>query len=211
MMSTGMTTSALDWGVASRPLPGQTASGDIHVVQPVDGGVLVGVVDALGHGEDAAVAARLAAETLCRHAAEPIPALIERCHRALMGTRGIVMSVAFFDVAHRTMTWLGVGDVEGVLVLADPGSVPSRTGLASRGGIVGANLPPARPWVIPVSAGDTLIFTTDGIRGESTIGPALQGTAQQIANLILSRGFKGTDDGLVLVARVRDDAGGART
>jgi len=206
MTPTGVTTAGLEWGVASRALPGQTATGDLHVVQSVDGGVLVGVVDALGHGEDAEATARIAVETLCRHAGEPIPALIERCHRTLIGTRGIVVSVAFFDAVQRTMTWLGVGDVEGVLVLADPSSVPSRTGLASRGGIVGANLPPARPWVIPVSTGDTLIFTTDGIRGESTIGPVLHGTAQQIADLILSRGFKGTDDGLVLVARFRDEA-----
>jgi len=202
---TGAFTPAIDWGVASRALPGESATGDLHVVEPIAGGVLVGVLDALGHGGEAAATARIAAETLIRDARLPMQMLIEQCHKALIGTRGVVLSLAIFDVAQSTMTWLGVGDVEGVLVLADPEAVPKHTGLATRGGIVGATLPSARPWVIPVSAGDTLIFTTDGIRSGSTAGLTLGGTPQQIADLILSRGFKGTDDALVLVARFGDE------
>src|SRR5690349_16912748 len=111
----------LDWGVAARALPGERASGDLHLVETFPGGVLVAVVDALGHGEEAAIAAQLAVATLAKHAAEPVDALMQRCHLALRRkTRGVVMSLASFDAAERTMTWLGVGNVEGFVYAADP-------------------------------------------------------------------------------------------
>src|SRR5256885_13268215 len=84
----------IEWGVASLALPGEAESGDRHLVKPVGTGVLVAVVDGLGHGAEAAAAAQAAVAALERHATEsPVP-LIERCHRALQGTRGVVMSVA---------------------------------------------------------------------------------------------------------------------
>src|SRR2546427_4142817 len=77
----------IEWGVASLALPGEAESGDRHLVKPVGTGVLVAVVDGLGHGAEAAAAAQAAVAALERHATEsPVP-LIERCHRALQGTR----------------------------------------------------------------------------------------------------------------------------
>jgi hypothetical protein len=192
----------LEWGVAERALPGEAASGDSYVVESFSGSVLVGVVDALGHGEGAAATARVAAETLRMHASDPIQFLVKRCHDALLGTRGAVMSLAAFGT-DGMMTWLGVGDIEGVLVFADPSAVPTHVVLTTLGGTTGVRLPSIRPWVIPVSPGDTLIFTTDGIRSGLATSIAVPGTAQRLADQILARGFKGTDDALVLVARVR--------
>jgi len=61
--------SAIEWGVASRALPGQPASGDINVVKSFTDGVLIAALDGLGHGEEAATAAAVAAATLETHAA----------------------------------------------------------------------------------------------------------------------------------------------
>src|SRR5438552_14842308 len=73
----------IEWGVASLALPGEAESGDRHLVKPVGTGVLVAVVDGLGHGAEAASAAKAAVAALERHASEsPVP-LLERCHRAL--------------------------------------------------------------------------------------------------------------------------------
>src|SRR5437867_365164 len=47
------------WAVATLALEGERESGDLHLVQPVTDGVLIAVVDGLGHGEEAAAAARL--------------------------------------------------------------------------------------------------------------------------------------------------------
>jgi phosphoserine phosphatase RsbX len=86
----------IDWAVAARPLAGQSVSGDRHAVAPFPAGALVGVIDGLGHGEEAAVAAAIAVATLTAHAHEPVISLLKRCHEQLKGTRGVVMSVASF-------------------------------------------------------------------------------------------------------------------
>ena len=189
------------WGVATLALAGEAESGDLHVVRPVDHGVLVGVVDGLGHGAEAALAARKAVAALDGHAAESLPQLLQRCHEALHGTRGVVMSVAVFSAIARSLTWLGVGNVEGVLLSTDAGRRSSRDSLVTRGGIVGSELPELRPHVVPVSPGDTMIFATDGVRSGFADGVSADASPQQLADDILARYGKGTDDALVLVAR----------
>src|SRR5690349_17718969 len=85
---------ALDWGVSWRALPGERESGDLHIVKTFATGILVGAVDGLGHGPEAAVAARAAVSVLEEHAEEPLIPLVKRCHEALRRTRGVVLSIA---------------------------------------------------------------------------------------------------------------------
>lgn len=190
-----------DVGIASQPLTGEATSGDLHIVELCEGGALIGAVDALGHGEEAALTARLAVDIVIAHADEPLHVLVNRCHRALVGTRGAVMSLAKFDWVERSMQWIGVGDVEGVLFFADPQLQPSTTTLVTRGGIIGGRLPPSRSWVIPISTGDTLMFATDGIRMGSATHISPVEAPQHVADHTLARYAKGTDDALVVVAR----------
>src|SRR5213593_3297932 len=89
-------TALIEWGVATLALPGESQSGDLHLVKQLGTGALVAVVDGLGHGAEAASAAKAAVAALERHATESPAPLLERCHRALKGTRGAVMSVAVF-------------------------------------------------------------------------------------------------------------------
>jgi len=200
----------IDWGVAASALPGQAQSGDLHLVKPVATGVLVAVVDGLGHGTEAATAARTAVNTLDEHASESVLALLERCHVALKGSRGVVMSLAFANRHQNALTWAGVGNVDCMLfhVNAAPPAKPTRVGLVTRGGIVGSELPEVRAQVVPLARGDVLILATDGIREGFSDGLQFEAPPQQLAEHILSQHGKGTDDALVLVARYR---GGTRT
>jgi serine phosphatase RsbU (regulator of sigma subunit) len=191
----------LEWGVAAAALPGQTDCGDRHVVQAFAGGVLVAVIDAIGHGAEAAQVAGLAAGVLERHAAKPVHALLLECHARLRGSRGAAISVASFDQRSHTMAWLGVGNVNGILVQAGARPKPRPKSLLVRGGMVGDHLPGLEFSGIPVERGDMLIMTSDGIRSPFTA--ALRGKLepQQLAERI-QRGYaKATDDSLVLVAR----------
>jgi phosphoserine phosphatase RsbX len=202
-------TALIEWGVAASTLPGERESGDLHLVKAVERGVLVAVIDGLGHGSEAASAALAAVAALDRHADESPLALLQRCHRALHGTRGVVMSLASFDHAARTVSWVGVGNVEGRLLFADGAerSVRLRGSLVTRGGILGSELPRVQLQTLPVAVGDTLIFATDGIKEGFTDGLPVEVTPQQLADHILARSGKGTDDALVLVARYRGDSG----
>lgn len=200
----------IEWGVAALTLPGETYSGDLYLVKGVSGGALVAVVDGLGHGEEAATAARTAVATLEQHADDTVAALLERCHWALKGTRGVVMSVAHIDPHERALTWAGVGNVEALLIHGAPAprAAAGRTSLVTRGGIVGSELPPVRAQRLPLATGDLLLLATDGVREGFVDGLPLDGPAQRLADQILARHQKGTDDALVLVARYRRYRGG---
>jgi serine/threonine protein phosphatase PrpC len=201
MASPARDTLLLDWGVATLALAGQTESGDLHLVKATPEGALVAVVDGLGHGQEAAAAAQIAVRTLEQFAEEPPLSLVERCHAALKGTRGVVMSIACFDARREALTWLGVGNVEGVVQHANWAARSARVSLITRGGIIGSELPAVQAAVLPVRAGDTLVFATDGIRSGFSDEISDRDQPQRLADQFLARFGKGTDDALVLVAR----------
>jgi len=111
------------------------------------------------------------------------------------------MSLASFNGRDNTMTWLGVGNVEAMLLRADAAASPRRENVLLRSGVVGCQLPALRAAIIPVMRGDVLVFATDGIGGHFAEEVILSDPPQRIAEHILARCAKGTDDALVLVAR----------
>ncbi len=189
------------WGVASRPQPGREISGDLHLVKPLANGVLLAALDGIGHGDEAAAAARAAVEVLEQRPASPLRLLVGFCHTALTRTRGVVMTLAFLDPLASTLTWLGVGNVEALLVRADPAAKPGAERVLLRSGLVGFQLPKLRESVVPICAGDLLIFATDGIGPGFSRGWERRTPSQEIADHIMERHFRGTDDALVLVVR----------
>lgn len=193
----------IDWGAAGLSLAGETRSGDAYVVKTWEKRFLAAVIDGLGHGNQAADAAAVAAGILTGPAPNPddLVSLMSQCHESLLRTRGVVLSLALFDAANHAMTWLGVGNVEGLLFHAAPQANPARESLLRRGGVVGYQMPPLRPSTIPVSRGDLLIFSTDGIRSgfEKEVNPEI--APRQIADMILENYRKKEDDALVLVVR----------
>src|SRR5438552_9195481 len=134
--STTISNSLIAWGVATRALPGQRISGDMHLVQPVDKGFLLAAVDGLGHGEEAKVAAKAAVAVLENHAAEPLVTLFRRCHECLSKTRGVVMTVARLEPGAGRLTWMGVGNVEAILLRADSRSKTHADRVILRSGLV---------------------------------------------------------------------------
>lgn len=195
----------VEWGEAGSALEAGV-SGDLLVVAGFEDGTLVAVLDGLGHGVEANAASRAAARVLRSYAAEPVTVLLERCHEALRGTRGAVMTLASFDARTSSMTWAAVGNVDAILLRADRTVQPRREALAPRGGVVGYQLPPLRATTLPVSRGDTLILATDGLRTAFTTGADVPGTPSEVARSLLERFARGNDDALVAVVRYRGSA-----
>jgi serine/threonine protein phosphatase PrpC len=205
-----LTARLIETGVAGRALDGQASSGDLCVVKPIPAGALVAVIDGLGHGEEAAAAAARAVWTLERHADESVIALVRRCHEALRGTRGAVMSLASFSARDSTVTWMGVGNVDGRLLRSRDRRRDAKESLLLRGGVVGVQLPPLGAAVLPVAAGDVLILATDGIHREFERAVNPEASPQAIADCILAGHRRATDDALVLVTRYRGEAPAVR-
>lgn len=216
MDTTSGTCQYIDWAVAAETLAGQVGRGDQFLVHPLLRGVLLAVVDGVGHGEAAVAAAALAITTLRTHGPESVVQLIQRCHERLKNTRGVVMSVASIRGQDSSVTWVGVGDVEGLLVrMVASHARPVRESLPLRGGVVGYQLPPLRATTVTVTPGDLLVFATDGVRNSFVQEPLLYNPLlrqmadgpRQLATQLLGAYGKATDDALVLVARYRGDTG----
>jgi len=193
--------SLIEWSIAEEMLPGQKQSGDRYVVKNLPQGALLAVVDGIGHGEDAAHSAELAVSALNGSEALSPISLLRRCQQRLQGTRGAVLSMAWFSPADDTMTWLGVGNVAGVLLRREGYGIARQESLLLRAGTVGAQLPYVSASVLPVSYGDTLIVATDGIRSEFADALNINASTQEIARHIIENHWRKIDDGLVLVGR----------
>lgn len=191
----------VEWGIAMRALGDSEESGDQCLVVPFPNGALVAAIDGLGHGSKAAEASKAALSVLKSYAQEPPALLLKLCHEELKRTRGAVISLASFDALAGTMTWIGVGNVKGLLLSSNGQGGMAREWLLLRGGVVGYNLPNLYPAVLPVRAGDTLVFATDGLRSIFAEELKLGEPPQQMADRILSGYFRGTDDALVVVVR----------
>ena len=191
---------AIAWGVAGRPFPGEHESGDLHVATDLPDGLLLAVIDGLGHGSAAAEAARLAAATLQAHASETLSEAVRSCDAALKGSRGVVLTVVRIGV-DGTLAWVGVGDAAGVLWRRSGSGFSIRSMAPHGDGLLGSHLPPLHEKQISLLEDDLLVLCSDGIVDAAQWTPALLDNPTRAAEAILVEQGREDDDALVLVAR----------
>ncbi len=195
------------WAVAQQPKSGETSSGDAALVLEMPQGCLLAVTDALGHGEEAELVASRANEALRRRAPGTVLQLLDSCNEALRMTRGAAMSLAWVHYGDNTLTWLGVGNVNGILLRAGAAGEGSREYLLCRAGIVGVQIPPPYAAMTSIAPDDVLLLYTDGIdpnriaRFSDRLMPP-----DRAAPLLLRECAVSHDDALVLVARYAGQA-----
>jgi phosphoserine phosphatase RsbX len=191
----------VEWGVATRCRRGEATSGDLAVVHLRPEGALVAAIDGLGHGGEAARAARTAGQVVRERPSQDLVRLVERCHRALRDTRGAAISLAFISPVKSTMTWLGVGNVEGRVLSSERSAARPKSSLALGSGVLGHELPSVRTATLDVRPGDLLVLATDGIEVAFADSLDTSGSAQTITERILDVHWKPTDDALVVAVR----------
>jgi anti-sigma regulatory factor (Ser/Thr protein kinase) len=188
----------LSVGAASRPIAPQEPNGDSFVLKRWDGGLLVGVIDGLGHGEGAHRAAMAAKEYVGSHYDRPIPSIFEGTERACRGTRGVVMALARFDAAAETVTIGSVGNIAIKSESAADLSVVPRRGVLGNGG--------PDP-VLTEGAWDPsglLVMFSDGVVSHWGLADHVglfEEPATVIARKLLEEYGKDHDDGTVLVVK----------
>jgi phosphoserine phosphatase RsbX len=199
----------IEWAAKARPRPGENICGDRLIAVDVDGtGALIGVLDGLGHGAEAAEAAKRGVDVLRSRRTEPLDVLIHRCHSALSGTRGAAMTLARIDYRSDTLSWIGIGNVAADLVAKHPGGVEVRSSARLAGGIVGYRIPETlTPQEVPIRPGDLMVMASDGIVEDHLDDIDFSASSLTIADQILHRHIKGNDDALVLAARHRGASG----
>lgn len=191
----------IEWGIATRCRLGEATSGDLGVVRLLPEGALVAGIDGLGHGREAARAARRAAAVMRADPCQDLVRLVQRCHSALRGTRGAAITAAFVSACDGCMSWLGVGNVEGRVLSGDPAATRAKGSLALGRGVPGHELPALRTATVSVQPGDVLLLATDGVDAGFADSLELSGSTQAISDRIVADHWKRADDALVIVVR----------
>jgi hypothetical protein len=195
----------IEWATAGRPRPGEDVCGDQSIALEIGAtAVLFGVLDGLGHGAPASEAATCGVKVLRRNPSEPLDVLIRHCHRALAGTRGAAMTLARIDFDADTVSWIGIGNVAAALVAKSPSGVDIRSSALLTGGIVGYRLPETLlTQNISSWHGNLLVIASDGIDESHLDSIDFAAPTKVIADEILRKHGKDSDDALVLAARHR--------
>ncbi|MEN9935580.1 MAG: hypothetical protein RLZZ387_2159 [Chloroflexota bacterium] len=189
---------SIEWGAVCRAKQGQQTSGDTYLVHDQGAGrTLVSVIDGLGGGEEAARAARIAEALYRERADHPLQDLVRQSHTALHATRGAVASLLRLDEPGRAMTYVGVGNI-GAHVYSRQPIKP-----ISKNGILGYRLPTLLELRYSYEPGDIFVLFSDGVSSQFGQDPLIdiRQPPQQVAEQILARYGKHTDDATVLVVR----------
>ena len=192
--------SRLDVGVSKRSLATGQECGDACLVRAEPSSMLLAVADGIGHGPEAAAAAQAAIDVLSSHDTAPLEWLMGQCHLAVRESRGLTMGIARVETGESSITWLGVGNVQGVLLHAAGGSAETRESLCVGPGLVGYRLAPLMPVTRPFRRGDLLLMATDGLTNDFGEGAITRSSAQDVADRVMERYATGRDDALVLAA-----------
>ena len=182
-------------GVICVPVQGERECGDAWRIAVSPQRLSLMVVDGLGHGSGAAVSAAAATAVFPQvKNATPTMAL-ERFDSATRGTRGVALSYVCIKPAERTLSFSGVGNVDG-RVLGQ--GAAQATHLVPQNGIVGHTMPTLRGSTVPWPAGARLVLHSDGVsaRWRPEAYPGLMDMHPALMAGVIFRDF----------ARERDDA-----
>lgn len=186
------------WGAVNRAKQGQDVSGDVWMVETLNGsGMLVAVVDGLGGGEEAARAARLAEGVFRERAGRPLPELIRLSHEALHTTRGAVAGLLRIDPSQNSASYIGVGNI-GVYVYSRKPIKP-----ISKNGILGYRLPNLLELNYTYDPGDLFVLYSDGVSSHfaQDLRLDIRQPPQALAEQILEHYGKHSDDATVVVVQ----------
>jgi negative regulator of sigma-B (phosphoserine phosphatase) len=182
------------WSVqhASVACEGEVENGDAVLVRETGDGLLIAVVDALGHGPRAAQVARAAVEELAAVVpADDVLTMIGQLHVRLRGTRGVAALVC--KLTDQRLDACGIGNVEMRC------SLP-RLPIVMTPGVLGVHTKPPRVFGGEVRIGTRIIVYTDGISSRFEMGALRALSPGEATAKILASYRHPHDDATVLVA-----------
>ena len=184
----------------TRPLTGESISGDAFAVRVAEGRHQLLVADGLGHGSLAAAASHAAVHAFAAAPAMPPAALVELLHKKLNHTRGAALAVAELDAEAGLVRYAGLGNIAGTVF-----SAGGRRGMVSLPGIAGHQRRQIREFDYPLDADSIVLMHSDGVvdRWSPADYPGLLSHSPVvIAATVLRDAGTRRDDAGVLVARL---------
>jgi anti-sigma regulatory factor (Ser/Thr protein kinase) len=183
----------------TRPLTGESVSGDAFAVREIEGRRQVLMCDGLGHGGLAAAAANEAVHAFIGSPAAPPATVVETLHRRLNHTRGAALAVAELDAEAGLVRYAGLGNISGTVI-----SLSGRRGMISLPGIAGHQRRQIRQYDYPIDRDAFVLMHSDGVVDRWNLAdyPGLQlRSPAVIAATVLRDAGTRRDDAGVVVAR----------
>ena len=143
----------------TRPMTGESVSGDAFAIREIDGCRQIMMCDGLGHGGLAAAAANEAVRGFTQATVRPPAAVVEALHRTLGKTRGAALAVAELDPGAGRVLYAGLGNITGTVLTPDGG----RRGMVSLPGIAGHQRRQTREYEYALPPGAVVLMHSDGI------------------------------------------------
>ena len=183
------------------PKPGEVACGDGLYYVMNDRYIKILLGDGLGHGVQAAKAVMAAGKAfLGCHSADPVD-VIGVINEAVKKTRGLVGTIAIFDLANKKWNICGVGNI-----ITKVNGITTTKIYTNHNGIIGLNLPRTlNALEMEYEKGQHIIMCSDGLksRWDSAKYPAISRYDLSILAAVLLKDFaRYTDDMSVVACKI---------
>jgi anti-sigma regulatory factor (Ser/Thr protein kinase) len=190
---------ALASGVICTEKRGEDVCGDNWALLQGRGRVIAFVVDGLGHGLEAAAAARAAVEVVKAKAHLDAPNLMDAVHGALRPTRGAAAAIAMLQAESELCSFCGIGNIA-----ASIRSGGTSRSMVSHNGTLGHALRRIQEFQYPFPKGALLVMHSDGLATHWDLGayPGIETRHPAMIAAALYRDHsRGRDDLTVLALR----------
>ena len=189
----------VDTYMINRPMFGQTVSGDVGIIEALDGKLFIGLIDVAGHGKEAHELAISCKEFIQgRFGKMDLSKLMGELHQHIRRSRGAAVSLCELAPTTGELEYVGIGNIYARTFGA------SGCSLASRSGLVGQAIP--RPLEVQRTLGDgeCLVLCSDGVSTHFLNSLPLEffeADLKTIATQLVSRYGKDSDDASCIVVR----------
>jgi hypothetical protein len=194
--------SMVEWAVARRSVRTvENQSAEFSVVKSTPSGFLIALVSGIRDGSGGHKAGKAVAEVFETYTHQSLVDLFNRADRASKDTGGCSVAAAIFNTSYNTVSWFGVGSIQGFLHHRSDAADPKYHWLKPQPGYVGDNQFSIRETTLPVRMGDNLILATDTIHPEFADALPIEGKPRVVADRLLGDFARPEDDALMLVTR----------
>jgi anti-sigma regulatory factor (Ser/Thr protein kinase) len=190
---------ALEIGAVGVPRRDEACSGDGWAIGRAKHGLMLLVVDGLGHGPEAAHAAAEAIQMFGQEQYDGPAEFLAAAHGALRNTRGAAAAAALLDTGSRQIRYAGVGNIAATVV----SGLETRS-LVSHNGTLGHETRRIQEFVYPWPQGALVVMHSDGLQTHWRLDRYAGALARHpgvIAGLLYRDFSRGRDDVTVLAVR----------
>ena len=187
-----------EYGVAAKALQGDQC-GDSGITLEQKGILLCAVIDGVGHGPNAAIAAVTAKNYIEANAEAPLTEILQGVHEVLKSTQGAVACLCRIDLKSGQLTMAGIGNITCRIFR---GLDSER--LLSREGILGYMVSTPREHTRKLDNAALLLMHSDGVREHFELFEypgLLKGNAASVAARVVDTLGKNNDDASCLAVR----------